>query len=57
MARDVAESYSVAGAHPDVTADMQMRLKRAKASYAPFKRGVPPSIQRRIQERAKQSTR
>jgi hypothetical protein len=32
-----------------------MRLKRAQAAYAPFKRGIPPSIQRRILERAKRS--
>jgi arylsulfatase A len=55
MKRDIAENYSVAQSHPDVTADMQMRLKRAKEAYAQFKRGMPPSIQRRIQERAKRS--
>jgi arylsulfatase A-like enzyme len=41
MTRDAAESYSVAETYPDVTEDMQTRLRRARERYAPFKRGVP----------------
>jgi arylsulfatase A-like enzyme len=44
MRRDVGENYSVAASHPDVTREMQMRLQRARETYAPFKRGVPPFI-------------
>lgn len=44
MRRDVGENYSVAATHPDVTADMQTRLQRARDAFAPFKRGVPPFI-------------
>lgn len=42
------ENYSVAVTHPDVTRDMQARLKRAQAKYAPFKKGVPPAIGRMV---------
>jgi arylsulfatase/uncharacterized sulfatase len=38
----VTESYSVAETYPDVALDMQTRLKRARETYAPFKRGIPP---------------
>lgn len=43
-----AENYSVAVTHPEVTRDMQARLKRAQAKYAPFKKGVPPAIVRMV---------
>jgi arylsulfatase A-like enzyme len=42
MRGDASENYSVAQTYPDVTLDMQARLKRAREIYAPFKRGVPP---------------
>jgi len=56
LAADPSESYSVASAHPDVVAEMQTRLARAKATFAPFKhkdlpqaflrrRGIPPHSQ------------
>jgi arylsulfatase A len=45
MARDIAESYSVAETFPDVALDMQTRLSRARDTFAPFKKGVPPFIQ------------
>ncbi|MGD9891290.1 MAG: sulfatase [Dehalococcoidia bacterium] len=42
MTRDVAESYSVAETYPEVALDMQTRLQRARETFAPFKRGMPP---------------
>ncbi len=48
MARDISESYSVAETYPDITADMQMRLKRARETYAPFKKGMPAFIKELI---------
>jgi arylsulfatase A len=45
VARDATESYSVAERYPDVTADMQARLQRARDRFAPFRLGVPPYIQ------------
>lgn len=50
MTRDVAESYSLAETYPEVTKQMQQRLKQARETYAPFKKGVPPAILKRIQE-------
>lgn len=44
-ARDVHESYSLAATFPEVTEDMQRRLKQAQETFAPFKRGVPPFFQ------------
>jgi arylsulfatase A-like enzyme len=41
---DVSESYSVAANHPDVVRDMQSRLKQARETFAPFRRGMPPSL-------------
>jgi arylsulfatase A-like enzyme len=40
------ENYSLAQNHPDEVKDMQRRFARAKAKYAPFKKGIPPAIQR-----------
>jgi hypothetical protein len=44
VTRDPGENYSVAERHPDVVRDMQARLQRARETFAPFKRGVPPFI-------------
>ena len=47
------EIYSLSQTYPKVAADMQARLAAAQARFAPFKRGVPPAIQRqraRLQE-------
>jgi arylsulfatase A len=44
------EEYSLSQTYPAETKDMQARLDRAKAKYAPFKKGMPPAI-RRQQER------
>ena len=44
---DRSESYSVAVTYPDVTADMQARLKQARDTFAPFKKGIPPLFQKR----------
>jgi arylsulfatase A len=38
---DISESYSLADTHPDVLLDMQTRLKQARETYAPFKKGIP----------------
>lgn len=40
------ESYSLAQTYPDIAAAMAKRLAAAQAKYAPFKRGLPPSVQR-----------
>lgn len=45
MQGDVSENYSVAETYPDVTRDMRARLERARETYAPFKRGVPPFLE------------
>jgi arylsulfatase A len=37
MANDPSESYDVSSRHPEILADMQARLERARAKYAPFK--------------------
>lgn len=44
------EDYSLARTYPDVTRDMQARLAAAKTRYAPFKRGVPPAIERLMRQ-------
>src|SRR5262249_33577415 len=51
---DVSESYSVAANHPDVVRDMQTRLQQARETYAPFKRGIPPSILKALEQRRQQ---
>jgi len=43
-----AENYSVAVTYPQVTQDMQRRLRAAQARYAPFKRGTPPAVARMV---------
>ena len=45
IARDVTESYSVAEIYPEVTLDMQKRLRQARATFAPFRLGAPPFFQ------------
>ena len=48
LVADPSESYSVASAHPDVVEDMQTRLARAKATFAPFKhKDLPQAFLRR----------
>jgi len=44
------ENYSVAVTYPEVTKDMQRRLRAAQARYAPFKRGVPPAVARLVRQ-------
>lgn len=49
LTTDPAENYSVADRHPEVLADMRARLDRARATFAPFKRGPvtrPASVAR-----------
>jgi len=54
---DVSESYSVAANHPEVVRDMQARLKQAREAFAPFKRGMPPSFLKRLEQRKQQGQR
>jgi arylsulfatase A len=42
---DPTENYSVAARHPDVLRDMQARLARAQATFAPFKTPAPATPQ------------
>jgi len=51
---DISESYSVAANHPDVVRDMQTRLKQARETFAPFKRGIPPSIRKTLEQMRQQ---
>jgi arylsulfatase A-like enzyme len=51
VSRDVGEDYSVAATHPDVTREMQARIERARETFAPFKRGMPPFIRELIERR------
>lgn len=48
MSLDGPENYSVAERHPDVTADMQARIARAREKFAPYKKGMPPFIRELI---------
>jgi arylsulfatase A len=41
MANDPAESYDVSALHPDVLADMQARIARARASFDPLRTAQP----------------
>ena len=50
MAKDSREEYSAASRHPEVVTDMQARLAKAKAKFAPFRttssiemRSAPPA--------------
>ena len=52
--RDVSESYSVAATYPEVTSDMQKRLKQAQETFSPFKRGIPPFFQQMRNQPRKQ---
>ena len=45
VSRDASESYSVAETYPEVAAEMRGRIERARATFAPYKRGIPPFIQ------------
>jgi arylsulfatase A len=54
MTRDVQESYSVAETYPDITSDMQARLERARRTFEPLKKGVPPffaKLRKQLQQR------
>jgi arylsulfatase A len=52
IAADVTESYSVAETHPEVAAEMQERIARARERFAPFRKGVPPYIQELVRSGA-----
>ena len=54
---DPSESYSVAASHPDVVRDVQARLKQAREAYAPFKRGIPPSLLKVLEQMKQQGQR
>jgi arylsulfatase A len=42
MENDPQESYDVSSLHPDVLADMQARITRARATFDPFRTPTPP---------------
>lgn len=42
MENDPAESYDVSSRHPEVLADMQARLTRARATFDPLRTPTPP---------------
>jgi arylsulfatase A len=42
MEKDPEESYDVSSLHPDVLADMQARLNRARAAFDPLRTPTPP---------------
>jgi len=44
-----AESYSLAATFPEVTREMRARLDAARKRYAPYRKGVPPGVTRRLQ--------
>jgi hypothetical protein len=44
----------VAAIYPEVTSDMQKRLKLAQETFAPFKRGIPPFFQQMRNQPRKQ---
>jgi arylsulfatase A-like enzyme len=48
MSRDAPENYSVADRHPDILADMQTRVRDARETFAPYKKGMPPFIRELI---------
>lgn len=50
VAGDARENYSVASLHPDVLADMQARLKAARATFGPMKAKSIPPVYRALYE-------
>ena len=42
MEKDPEESYDVSSLHPDVLADLQARLTRARATFDPLRTPTPP---------------
>jgi hypothetical protein len=55
VSRDISESYSLAKVHPDVLADMQERMKAARAQFGPMKAKQPPKVFRdRLQQLLKE---
>ena len=54
MDNDKSESYSVAITYPEVTLDLQDRLQKARAKYAPYKKGIPPLFRKMTTQRLEQ---
>jgi len=55
VGKDISESDSVAGLHPEALADMQERMKVARAQFGPLKAKHPPKVFRdRLQQLLKE---
>ncbi|MBK5265552.1 MAG: sulfatase [Alphaproteobacteria bacterium] len=44
ISKDISENYSVAQVYPDALADMQERMKAARAQFGPLKAKQPPKV-------------
>jgi len=53
VSKDISESYSVAGLHPETLADMQQRMKAARAQFGPLKAKLPKVFRDRLQQQLK----
>jgi arylsulfatase A len=51
---DKSESYSVAVTYPEVTLDLQNKLRTARLKYAPYKKGIPPLFKKMITQKLEQ---
>ena len=55
VSKDISESYSLAKVHPGALADMQERMKAARAQFGPLKAKQPPKVFRdRLQQMLKE---
>jgi arylsulfatase A-like enzyme len=55
VSKDISENYSVAGLYPEVLANMQERMKAARAQFGPMKAKQPPKVFReRLQQLLKE---
>jgi hypothetical protein len=55
IGKDISESYSVAKVQPEALADMQERMKAARAQFGPLKAKQPPKVFRdRLQQLLKE---
>jgi arylsulfatase A-like enzyme len=55
VAKDISESYSLAGLQPQALAEMQERMKAARAQFGPMKAKQPPKVFRdRLQQSLKE---
>jgi hypothetical protein len=55
VSKDISESYSLAGLQPAALADMQVRMKAARAQFGPLKaRQLPKVFRDRLQQQLKE---